>query len=70
MNEFLFVKERIAAGDKARFFQDHYGQRWIELRRGWIFKRKTRVRLLPDEIMQAKAALQARHRSAARSRKQ
>jgi hypothetical protein len=55
MNDLSFVKERIAAGDEARFFHDHYGQQWIELKRGRIFKRKFRVRLLPDEIMQAKA---------------
>jgi hypothetical protein len=70
MNELSFVKQRIAAGDEARFYHDHYGQQWIELRRGWFFKRKARVRLFPEEIMQAKAALQARHRSAGRSRKQ
>jgi hypothetical protein len=60
MHDLSFVKQRIAAGDEARFSHDHYGQQWIELRRGWIIKRKTRVRLLPDEIMQAKAALRAR----------
>ena len=60
MNDLSFVRKRIAAGDQARFFHDHYGQQWIELRCGRIFKRKTRVRLLPEEIMQAKAALQGR----------
>src|SRR5262245_37246528 len=38
MNDLSFVRERIAAGDQARFFHDHYGQQWIELRRGRIFK--------------------------------
>ena len=61
MNDLSFVRERIAAGDQARFFHDYYGQQWIELGRGRIFKRKTRVRLLPEEIMQAKAALEGRH---------
>jgi len=60
MSDLPFVRERIAAGDQALFFHDHYGQQWIELRRGRIFKRKTRVRLLPEEIMQAKAALEGR----------
>lgn len=60
MQDLSFVKQRIAAGDHTRFSHDYYGQQWIELRRGWIFKRKTRVRLLPEEIMQAKAALRAR----------
>jgi len=60
MSDLSFVRERIAAGDQALFFHDHYGQQWIELRRGRIFKRKTRVRLLPEEIMQAKAALEGR----------
>lgn len=60
MHDLSFVKQRIAAGDQARFFHDHFGQQWIELKRGRIFKRKSRVRLLPDEIMQAKVALRAR----------
>ena len=60
MRDLLFVKQRIGAGDQARFFHDHFGQQWIELKRGRMFKRKSRVRLLPDEIMQAKAALRAR----------
>jgi hypothetical protein len=60
MHDLLFVKQRIAAGDQARFFHDYFGQQWIELKRGRIFKRKSRVRLLPDEIIQAKAALRAR----------
>ena len=64
MHDLSFVKQRIAVGDQARFFHDHYGQQWI-LRRGRIFKRKTRVRLLPDEIMQAKAALRARRQGVA-----
>jgi hypothetical protein len=33
------------SGWSGSFFHHHYGQQWIELRRGWIFKRKTRVRL-------------------------
>ena len=61
MSDLSFVKERIAAGDKARFFYGYYGQQWVELRHGWIFKRKASVRLCPDEIMQAKAALKERH---------
>ena len=61
MRDLSFVKESISAGDHARFFLDYYGQQWVELRRGWIFRRKTRVRLSPDEIAQAKAALRARH---------
>jgi len=51
MHDLLFVKQRIAAGDQARFFHDYFGQQWIELKRGRIFKRKSRVRLLPDEII-------------------
>jgi hypothetical protein len=60
MHDLSFVKKRIAAGDHARFFQDYYGEQWIELRRGWIFRRKVRVRLTPEEIAQAKVALRTR----------
>jgi hypothetical protein len=69
VNNLQIVKERIAAGDGVRFYHDHYGQQWIELRRGWVFKRKTRIKLLPDELMQAKAALQERHRRRSTGRK-
>jgi len=32
MHDLSFVKQRIAAGDQARFSHDHFGQQWIELR--------------------------------------
>ena len=60
MNDLSLVMKRIAAGDRARFFHNDYGQHLIELSRGWIFKRRIRVSLLPDEIIRAKDALRAR----------
>jgi hypothetical protein len=58
-----FVIERIAAGDRARFFHSHFGQQVVELSRSWIwiFKRQTRVSLPPREIARVKDALYARH---------
>ena len=43
MHDLSFVMQRIAAGDRARFFHAYFGQQEVELSRGWIFKRKTRV---------------------------
>jgi hypothetical protein len=51
-----FVIERIAAGDRARFFHSHFGQQVVELSRSWIwiFKRQTRVSLLPGRSHELK----------------
>ena len=57
-HDLSFVMQRIAAGDRARFFHDYFGQQGVELSRGWIFKRKTRVSLPPREIARVKDSLQ------------
>jgi len=61
-HDLSFVMQRIAAGDRARFFHSHFGQQVVELSRSWIwiFKRKTRVSLSPLEIARVKDALYAR----------
>jgi hypothetical protein len=58
-HDLSFVMQRIAAGDRARFFYDYFGQQGVELSRGWIIKRKTRVSLSPLEIARVKDALHA-----------
>ena len=63
-HDLSFVMQRIAAGDRARFFHSHFGQQVIELSRSWIwiFKRKTRVSLSPLEIARVKDAMYARRK--------
>ena len=60
MHDLSFVMQRIAAGDRIYFSYDYYGKMWITLSRGWFFKRKTKVRLSPEETAQVKTALRAR----------
>jgi hypothetical protein len=61
-HDLSFVMQRIAAGDRARFFHSHFGQQAVELSRSWIwiFKRKTLVSLSPLEIARVKDALHGR----------
>jgi hypothetical protein len=61
-HDLSFVMQRIAAGDRARFFHSHFGQQVVELSRSWIwiFKRKTRVSLSPLEMARVKDALHGR----------
>jgi hypothetical protein len=63
-HDLSFVMQRIAAGDRARFFHSHFGQQVIELSRSWIwiFKRKTRVSLSPLEIARVKDTMYARRK--------
>ena len=60
MHDLSFVMQRIAAGDRVYFSYDYYGKVWITVSRGRIFKRKTKVRLPPDEVARVKAVLRAR----------
>ena len=60
MHDLSFVMQRIAAGDRVYFSYDYYGQTLITLSRGRIFKRKTQVKLPPDEVAQVKTVLRAR----------
>jgi DNA-binding GntR family transcriptional regulator len=63
-HDLSFVMQRIAAGDRARFFHSHFGQQVVELSRSWIwiFKRKTRVSLSPLEIARIKETMHARRK--------
>jgi len=69
MHDLSFVMQRIAAGDRARFFHAYFGQQGVELSRGWIFRRKTRVTLHPEEIAGVKDVLHARLKGTARARR-
>jgi hypothetical protein len=60
MHDLSFVRQRIAAGDIVYIFCDYRGQPLITLYRGWIFKRRTQVKLPPDEVAQVKEMLRAR----------
>jgi len=60
MHDLSFVMQRIAAGDRVYFAYDYYGQTLITLSRGRFFKRKTQVKLPPDEVAQVRAVLRAR----------
>jgi hypothetical protein len=60
MSDMAFVLRRLESGDRIRFVQGYYGQQWIELSRGWLLRRKTRITLPPDQIMQIKRALEQR----------
>jgi hypothetical protein len=59
-HELSFVRQRIAAGDSVYIFCDYHGQTLIILYRGWLIKRRTQVKLPPDEIAQVKEMLRAR----------
>src|SRR5215813_9723466 len=63
-HDLSFVMQRIAAGDRARFFHSHFGQQVVELSSSWIwiFKRKTRVSLSPLEVARVKDAMYARRK--------
>ena len=69
MHDLSFVMQRIAAGDRARFFHAYFGQQGVELSRGWIFKRRTRVSLHPEEIARVKDVLHARQKGTSRARR-
>ena len=61
MHDLDFVRQRVAAGDKVRFFEDFYGKQWVVVKRGWLFSRR-RIYLKNDEIFEVKTALRQRRR--------
>ena len=62
MSDLDFALRRVRLGDKVRFFHDFYGRQWVELKRAWFWP-GSRVHLEASEIIQVKAALDARRRS-------
>ena len=67
MHDLSFVMQRIAAGGP--FFHAYFAQQGVELSRGWILRRKTRVTLHPEEIARVKDVLHARLKGTARARR-
>jgi hypothetical protein len=65
MRDVAFVMQRIAAGDRVHFSYDYYGQVWIALSRGRIFKRRPKVKLPPDDVARVKAVLRRQGKSLA-----
>lgn len=66
MRDLEFALKRVRSGDKVRFHHDFYGRQWVELKRAWFWP-STRVRLTAGEIVQLKAALDARRRAPRRA---
>ena len=60
MQQMSMIKERLEAGDKVWFYQDYYGRQWIELRNTWLFWKKKKIKLDPDEVFQLKQMLRGR----------
>jgi hypothetical protein len=51
---------RVAAGDRVRFFTDYYGVQYVELVPRWQFWRKQRIRLDASEAEILKSKLKTR----------
>ena len=62
MSDLSFVLQRIAAGDKVRFFENFYGSQWIVLRWPWLPAIGRRIYFRNDEMAQIQAALIERRR--------
>jgi hypothetical protein len=54
--------ERVARGEKLAFCRDVYGNQWIELRRGFIFRRCSKIEATPAEVAETRAMLRRRLR--------
>ncbi len=54
------ILDRVAAGDRVRFFTDFYGVQYVELVPRWQFWRKKRIRLDPNEAVFLKSKLKMR----------
>lgn len=54
------ILNRVAAGDRVRFFTDYYGVQYVELVPRWQFWRKKRIRLDPSEAEILKSKLKLR----------
>jgi chorismate-pyruvate lyase len=54
------VVARVEAGEKIRFRQDFYGRQWVELTRGRLLRRRSRIELSAQDILQIKTTLARR----------
>ncbi len=56
-----YVLDRVNSGDRVVFGRDTYGQQWVELWRGRLIERHSKVECSSVEISTIKKALLARH---------
>lgn len=61
MENVSYVLNRVNAGDRVVFGRDVHGQQWVELWRGKLFERRSKLDCSPDEISNIKRALLRRH---------
>lgn len=52
MSDLKTIRQRIEAGDQARFYLDYYGSHWVELKSSMLIPFKRRIKLSPAEAMQ------------------
>jgi hypothetical protein len=50
------------AGGTVKFVVNYYGEQWVEYKTGWVLRRRVRVRLTEQEVVQLKDALRNRRR--------
>lgn len=50
------------AGGTVKFVVNYYGEQWVEYKTGWVLRRRVRVRLTEQEVVQLKDALRKRRR--------
>ena len=60
MQQMSLIKQRLEAGDRIWFYQDFYGRQWIELRNFWVFWKKKKIKLDPEEVSLVKAMIRSR----------
>ena len=46
-----------------KFAINYYGEQWVEYKTGWVLRRKVRVRLSEQDVVQLKDALRSRRRT-------
>ena len=61
MENVRYVIDRVKAGDRVVFGRNVYGQQWVELVRGKLIERSSKIDCSPAEIVSIKKALLARH---------
>jgi hypothetical protein len=54
------VIKRIEGGARARFFMDHFGGQWVELRGRVLFWRRQKIQLANTQIEEIKTHLRSR----------
>lgn len=60
MSDLNTIRQRIEAGDVARFYLDFYGSHWVELKSSMLIPFKRRFRLSPTEAMELRELIARR----------